>query len=145
MADMRIDGKCHYGNISYVFDWPGDESEIPVRSCGCTFCVKHGGTYTSHRDAKLVAIIRDEASVSKYRFGTGTADFFVCSQCGAVPFVTSEIQGRVFAVVNVNTFESVDQAILRQSVTNFDGEDTESRRDRRCRTWIPNVSIEKRA
>ena len=118
------------------------EAEIPVRSCGCTFCVKHGGTYTSHRDAKLEAVIRDQESVSKYRFGTGTADFFACSRCGAVPFVTSEIHDQVFAVVNVNTFEGVDRAILRESVTDFDGEDTESRLDRRRRTWIPNVSIE---
>jgi hypothetical protein len=138
---MKIEGKCHCGNISYVFDWPGDQSEIPVRSCGCTFCVKHCGTYTSHRDAKIEAVIHDEALVSKYRFGTGTADFFVCSRCGAVPFVTSEIQGRLFAVVNVNTFEGVDPSILKRSATNFDGEDTESRLDRRRRTWIPNVSI----
>lgn len=139
---MRIVGKCHCGNISYEFVWPGEESEIPVRSCGCTFCVKHGGTYTSHRDAKLTAVVHDEGLVSKYRFGTGTAEFFVCSLCGAVPFVTSQIKGRVFAVVNVNTFEGVDPAILKRSVTNFDGEDTESRLDRRHHTWIPNVSIE---
>lgn len=139
---MRIEGKCHCGNITYVFHWPGDASEIPVRSCGCTFCIKHGGTYTSHREAKLTAAIHDKESVSKYRFGTGTADFFVCSRCGAVPFVTSEIQGQVHAVVNVNTFEDVDRAIFRQSMTDFDGEDTESRLDRRRRTWIPNVSIE---
>lgn len=139
---MKIEGRCHCGNVTYVFHWPGDESVIPVRSCGCTFCVKHGGTYTSHRDAKLVAVIRDEASVSKYRFGTNTADFFVCSRCGTVPFVTSEIHGRIFAVVNVNTFEGVDRTILKQSATDFDGEDTESRLDRRRRTWIPNVAIE---
>jgi len=140
---MRIEGICHCGNIAYVFHWPGDESEIPVRACGSTFCVKHSGTYTSHRNAKLSAVTRDEALVSKYRFGTGTADFFVCSRCGAVPFVTSEIQGHLYAVVNVNTFEGVDQSVFCHSGTNFDGEDKESRLDRRRRTWIPNVSIEK--
>ena len=139
---MRIEGKCHCGNISYVFDWTGDRSEIPVRSCGCTFCVKHGGTYTSHRDATLEAVIRDDGLVSKYRFGTGTADFFVCSQCGAVPFVTSKIQNRLFAVVNVNTFEGIDKSILKRTATDFDGEDTENRLERRRRTWIQNVSIE---
>ena len=114
-----------------------------MRACGCTFCVKHGGTYTSHRSAKLSAVIRDEALVTKYRFGTSTADFFVCSRCGAVPFVTSEIQGHQYAVVNVNTFEGVDQSIFQYSSTNFDGEDTERRLDRRRRTWIPSVTIEK--
>jgi hypothetical protein len=141
---MRIEGKCHCGNITFVFHWPGDDSKIPVRACGCSFCVKHCGTYTSHLNAELSAVIRDEALVSKYRFGTGTADFFVCSQCGVVPFVVSEIQGHQYAVVNVNTFDGVDQSIFQHSSTNFDGEDTESRLNRRRRTWIPSVTIEKR-
>jgi len=143
MTAMMIEGRCHCGNITYVFHWPGDESEIPVRACGCTFCVKRSGTYTSHRDAKLSAVIRNESLVSEYRFGTGTADFFVCSRCGAVPFVTSEIQGHLYAVVNVNTFEGVDQSIFQHSCTNFDGENTESRLDRRRQTWIPSVTIGK--
>ncbi len=139
---MKIDGKCHCGNISYVFDWPGDGSKIPVRACSCTFCLKHGGTYTSHRDAKLSAVIRDQSLVSRYRFGTATAVFFVCSRCGAVPFITSEIDGRLYAVVNVNTFEGIDRSVFQRAVTNFDGEETKSRLDRRKRTWIPNVTIE---
>jgi len=138
---VKIEGRCHCGNISFVFHWPGDESKIPVRACGCTFCVKHTGTYTSHRDGKLSAVVLDDALVSKYRFGTNTADFWVCSRCGAVPFVTSEIEGVLFAVVNVNTIEGVDRSIFRQAVTDFDGEDTQSRLDRRARTWIPSVTI----
>jgi hypothetical protein len=90
-------------------------------------------------------VIRDELQVSKYRFGTGTADFFVCSRCGAVPFVTSEINGCLYAVVNVNTFEGVDRSVLQPSVSDFDGEDTTSRLARRARTWIPHVEITIRA
>lgn len=138
---MQIEGKCHCGNITYVFHWPGDESEIPVRACSCTFCTKHGGTYTSHREAKLSAVIHDETLLSPYQFGTGTAEFYVCSRCGAVPFVTSEIEGTLYAVVNVNTFEGVDPSIFVQAVTDFDGENTENRLDRRKSTWIPSVDI----
>ena len=62
-------------------------------------------------------------------------------RCGAVPFVTSMIQGRLYAVVNANTFEVVDRGLFRSAVTSFDGETPENRLERRRRTWIPNVTI----
>jgi hypothetical protein len=138
---MRIEGKCHCGNITYVLHWPGAGTDIPVRACGCTFCTKHGGVYTSHRDAGLAAVILDAGLVSRYRFGTETAEFYLCSRCGVVPFVTSAIAGNLYAVVNVNSFEGIDPACFSRAVTDFDGETTESRLDRRKRNWIPSVTI----
>jgi len=138
---MRIEGKCHCGNISYVLDWPGDETGILVRACGCTFCTKHGGSWTSHRDAELVADVGDASALSKYRFGTGTAEFYVCARCGAVPFVISAVDGRLYAVVNVNTFEGIDPSSLARTATNFEGEDTGERLERRKRSWIRTVTI----
>lgn len=138
---MHIAGKCHCGNISYALDWPGDGREIPTRACGCSFCTKHGGVWTSHRDAELAADVRDAALVSKYRFGTGTADFYVCGRCGVAPFVTSLIDDRLYAVVNVNTFEGVDSAVFVRTATSFDGEGTGERLERRKRGWIQRVRI----
>ena len=127
--------------MRYTLEWPAAQRSIPVRACGCTFCVKHGGRWTSHRDAKLVAKVENPALVSQYRFGTKTADFYVCGRCGAVPFVTSAIDGTRYAVVNVNTFDDVDRALLAESCTSFDGEGTGERLDRRKRNWIPDVAI----
>ena len=138
---MRIEGKCHCGAIAFVLQWPGEGSTIPVRACSCTFCTKHGGVYTSHRDAELAAVIHDRALVSRYRFGTETADFYLCSRCGVVPFVTSEIEGNLYAVVNVNSFEGIDPSRFSRAVTDFDGETTESRLERRKRNWIPSVTV----
>jgi len=142
---MRIEGKCHCGNISFALRWPGDGVEIPVRVCGCTFCIKHGGAWTSHRDAELMAEIRDDTLVSKYRFGTSTADFYVCARCGAVPFVISAIDARLYAVVNVNTFEGINRSSLVQTTANFDGEGTGDRLERRKQNWIRAVHISKSA
>ena len=138
---MRIEGKCHCGNVRYVLNWPGDGIEIPNRACGCTFCAKHGASWTSNRDSELVAQIRDASLVSKYRFGTGTADFYVCVRCGAVPFVTSAIDDRLYAVVNVNTFEGIDLSASVRRAADFDGEDTGERLERRKRNWIGTVRI----
>ena len=139
---MHIEGKCHCGNITYGLHWPGEGTNIPVRACSCSFCTKHGGTYTSHRDAELAAVVHDQALVSRYMFGTETAEFFLCSRCGVVPFVTSTIDAATFAVVNVNSFEDVDPGELDSSPTDFDGETVENRLARRRRGWIPDVTIE---
>ncbi len=136
---MLIDGRCHCGNIAFVLDWPDGSREIPARACGCSFCVKHGGVWTSNPRASLDVAIADAASVSKYAFGTGTATFHVCARCGAVPVVTSEVGGRLYAVANVNAMEGLDASRLQRAGTNFDGEDVETRLARRQRNWIPNV------
>jgi hypothetical protein len=138
---MRIEGRCHCGNISYALQWPGDGAEIPVRVCGCSFCTTHGGAWTSHRDAELIAQVREPALVAKYRFGTGTADFHVCARCGAVPLVTSGIDDRLYAVVNVNTLEGVKASSLVRTATRFDGESAGDRLERRKRNWIRTVRI----
>ncbi len=138
---MRLNGKCHCGNVAFELEWEGDPPEIPARACGCTFCVKHGGVWTSHPKSRLAVTIREAALVSKYAFGTRTATFHVCSRCGSVPLVTSEIADHLYAVVNVNTLENVDRAWLRRGNANFDGEDVESRLARRSRNWIADVRI----
>jgi len=56
--------------------------------------------------------------------------------------VTSRIDGRLYAVVSVNAFESVDPSLLRRaSAMTFDGENEEVRLARRKRTWIANVEF----
>jgi hypothetical protein len=138
---MLINGKCHCGGIAFELEWKGDPREIPARACGCSFCVKHGGIWTSNPNSKLAVAFRDAALVSKYAFGTGTATFYVCSRCGTVPLATSEIANHLYAVVNVNVFENVDQSRLRRATANFEGEDVESRLARRERNWIADVRI----
>jgi len=138
---MLLIGQCHCGNIAFELEWRGDPGAIPARACGCSFCVKHGGVWTSNPDSRLAVAIRDASLVSKYAFGTRTAVFYVCSRCGSVPLVTSDIENHLHAVVNVNMLENVDPASLLRTPASFDGEDTESRLARRARNWIADVSF----
>jgi hypothetical protein len=139
---VRITGKCHCGNIALELEWAGEPPEVPARACGCTFCVKHGGVWTSHPSARLSVAIRDASSVSTYAFATRTATFHVCKQCGVVPIVTCEIASRLYAVVNVNVLENVDPSWLRRTAASFDGENVDYRLARRARNWIGDVRIE---
>jgi len=143
VVGMNIIGSCHCGNISYSLEWPDDSGDIPARACGCTFCVKHGGVWTSHPQATLRARVTESGMVARYAFGTETASFLVCARCGVAPLVTSLIDEITYAVVNVNSFDGVDRSRIRPQPATFEGEDLQSRLDRRRRNWIGNVILER--
>jgi len=138
---VLICGSCHCGNISFELQWEPEPAEIPARACTCSFCTKHGGVWTSCRTGKLTVSVADPANVSRYVFGTGTAQFHICTRCGVVPVVTSEIDGNTYAVVSVNAFQGFDRSRLRLASATFDAEDEESRLARRKRNWIPSVNF----
>lgn len=139
---MQIHAACHCRNIRFTLDWPDEPPSIPARQCTCTFCLKHGGVWTATPAGRLRVQVQDPDRVSHYAFGTRTADFHVCAVCGAVPVVTSEIDGRRYAVVNVNCFEDVDPARLQRVEVSFDGEAEDARLARRARNWIGDVQFE---
>lgn len=138
---MLIHGSCHCGNIAFELTWEPDPREIPARACSCSFCTKHGGVWTSNPKGRLRVDVKDPSLVSMYSFETGTAIFHVCGRCGAVPVVTSEIEGRLYAVVSVNAFNDVDPSLLARAPISFEGETVGSRLDRRKRNWIADVEV----
>ncbi|HMA87630.1 MAG TPA: hypothetical protein VKP89_02675 [Burkholderiales bacterium] len=138
---MLINGRCHCGNIKFSLRWEPEPAQIPARACTCSFCAKHGGVWTSCPTGSLRVTVANPLLVSKYAFGTKTADFHVCSRCGVVPVVTSKIGGRVYAVVSVNAFEGFDAALLSRAQASFDGEGLDDRLSRRKRNWIPDVEF----
>lgn len=140
-SSMQINGSCHCGNISFSLEWPGDAPEIPARRCGCSFCLKHGGVWTSNPQASLRARITEAGMVTRYAFGTETAHFLVCARCGVAPVVTSEIEGTMYAVVNVNAFDNVESSHIRIQPASFEGEEVASRLERRRHNWIADVVL----
>ncbi len=136
---MLIAGKCHCGNISFSLSWEPSPTEIPARACGCSFCTKHVGVWTSNPQGSLKIVVKDPSRVSRYEFGTRTAEFHICSRCGIVPVVTSRIDDRLYAVVNVNAFEGIDPSLIRRAPVSFEDEVPESRLARRKRNWIASV------
>jgi hypothetical protein len=136
---MLINGRCHCDNISFALKWEPEPSEIPARACMCSFCVKHGGVWTSCPTSSLKVFVRQPSRVSRYTFGTKTAWFHVCTSCGIVPVVTSRIDGRLYAVVGVNAFEGVEPSRLRRTSATFEEETEDARLARRKRNWIGDV------
>lgn len=143
MKNQLISGSCHCGAITYQLETDFQLKDLPIRIriCTCDFCTKSGNRYISDAKAHL-AVYWDEAKVNRYHFGTKTADFIICKQCGIMPFVLSEIEGHYYAVVNFNTITEQNQSDQKDIPRlNYDGELIKDRLDRRIKNWIGKVTI----
>ncbi len=138
---MLINGGCHCRNISFQLDWRPEPEFIPARACDCSFCVKHGGVWTSCPTGRLQVTLHEPDQVSVYAFETKTADFHVCRNCGVVPVVSCSIDAQLHAVVSVNAFDDVARSLVRQASASFGAEATGDRLARRKRNWIAQVEF----
>jgi hypothetical protein len=130
-----LDGACHCGAITIQFETRREPSELPVRICGCSFCVKHRPRYTSDPSGHVTIRIRSDADVSRYRFGLRLADFLVCRTCGV--FVAAyEPAGR--AVINLDVLaRGAELTAVATIFTAYDSEDAQARTARRTKNWTP--------
>jgi hypothetical protein len=134
-------GSCHCAALHVRLETALQPAELPVRLCGCTFCLRHRPRYTSDPAGELAIEIAGEEAVSRYRFGLRLADFLVCRACGVFvaafePDDDDPARGR--AVVNLDVLDR--RAELSAPATRFtayDDEDAPTRRARRRRGWTP--------
>jgi len=131
-------GSCHCGNVTYELGWPDDLPLVP-RRCSCTFCAKHSPVYVGHPRASLSVVARDPSAISKYEFGTRTALFHCCANCGVFLFATCVIDGREYAVLNANTLDGLAPPVTE--TRNYDGEEVTDRLARRSTNWIANFTM----
>lgn len=139
---ILLEGGCHCGANRYRLHWPQAGTRLPARRCTCTFCKRFNGTWTSHPDAALNILESSEHPLSRYRFGTATADFLFCSRCGVALVATCEVAGSLRAVVNVNTLDGVEDLEWDRSDSVLDAETLDQRLGRRMKNWIAQVELE---
>ncbi len=139
---VLLRGGCHCGDLEYQLEWPENPVLMPARRCGCSFCTRFNGTWTSHPSASLVIRESRENPAIRYRFGTATADFLICSRCGIAIAATCDAGKGLQAVVNVNTLAEEQAIRFDASDSNFDGEAVQDRLQRRTANWIGQVQIQ---
>ncbi len=110
-----------------------EPADLPVRTCGCTFCLRHRPRYTS--DPAGHVTIGGGAVASPYRFGLRLADFLICRTCGV--FVAAyEPAGR--AVINLESLDRrAEFTATTLQLTIYDTEDVAARTARRSANWTP--------
>jgi hypothetical protein len=126
-------GSCHCGQLQLAFDSARAPEELPVRTCGCTFCQRHAGRYTSDHDGRVVFTEADPRLTSRYRFGLMSADFLICARCGVFVGAVSED----LAVINTLALDDRHRYTQPARAMDFDGESLEERLARRRVSWTP--------
>jgi hypothetical protein len=133
---MEHQGGCHCGNIRVRVRLTQRPAEMPVRSCACSFC-RAQGTRTVSDPAGQADLWADWSLVQKYRFGSRTADYLLCRQCGVYIGAVCEMPDGCRAVINTLCLD--DRAAFTQQATHpdYDRETMEVRLARRARNWMP--------
>lgn len=133
-------GNCHCGNIHFTFSSEKNENEFTPRTCSCSFCRHHGGSYISDPAGKVELNFKNKDKVSFYQFGHKTAKFVICKNCGSLMMAISTIEERDYAVINIRSM--LDHEFSgKDTSTNFDGETIMGRLERRAENWIGHVVI----
>jgi len=128
---MDFSGACHCGEASFVFETAG---ALAPRACQCGFCRRHNARTVS--DPGGAALLTLGAKVSRYRFGSRTTDFLICARCGVYVGATVEIEGQLYAALNLNAFDD-PRLDLEAAPVSYDGESAEVKADRRRSNWTP--------
>lgn len=135
MTEYR--GGCHCGLVRLTYRTAVEPARWPLRHDGCSFCHKHGVVATSDPTAEVVFAFVDGARERRYRFGTRTADFLICSECGVFVAAVTETAGGPRAVINARALSGVTLDLGRVTVVSLEGESAEARQARRARNWTP--------
>lgn len=128
---MRHRGQCHCGAVRLAFE---TEAPLAPRACQCRFCRKHNARTVA--DPGGEAVLTLGPGTIHYSFGTGATDFLICGRCGIYVGAAAEIDGRLYATLNLNAFDDPRLDLLATPVS-YDGEDADAKADRRRVRWTP--------
>jgi hypothetical protein len=140
-----LDGRCHCGVITIQLATERAPHDLPVRVCGCSFCVRHRPAYTSDPSGHVTIRAASEDALVRYRFGLRLADFLICRTCGVFVGAFEPGAGEAGAaassgraVVNLAVLDRARDFIAEPTqFTAYDSEDVATRTARRARGWTP--------
>jgi len=131
-----LSGSCHCGNVRVDLETAKEPEDLPVRTCGCTFCARHRPRYTSDPQGMLRISVADDRALGRYRFGLRLADFLFCLRCGVyVAAYEPGSPGR--AVVNLHVLADAARFTSAPAAMDFAAEDETARLARRAKSWTP--------
>jgi len=113
-------GSCHCGAIQFEIDTVIDR----VTECNCSACTKKGILH--HRVApENFRLVRGEAALGTYRFGSGLARHHFCTVCGIHTFTRPRAAPELYTV-NVRCLDDYDLQKEKPEVLHFDGRNWET-------------------
>ena len=101
-------GGCHCGAVAFEVEAP---AKIAALECNCSICRMTGFLHLIVPQSRL-QILRGEADLAEYGFGTRTARHLFCKHCGIKSFYVPRSPPDGFSVnvrcLDHSTIESVD-------------------------------------
>jgi hypothetical protein len=142
MSAHRFEGRCHCGNVAFVFEASAGLDVLGLRADQCSFCRAHSARATSDPNGAIHLSVREAAKLARYRFGLRTADFLVCAECGVFIGALMRENERQWITVNANAFRPPPPADFPISPVDYDSEDISSRLARRKARWTPAFGLD---
>ena len=134
---MEYQGGCHCGNLRVRVRLTRPAEEMPVRSCACSFCRSHGTRTVSDPAGHAEVSARDWTLVGRYRFGSRTADYLLCRECGVYIGAMCETAAGPRCVINTLCLSELASFTGEAMRPDYDGEAMETRLARRSANWMP--------
>ncbi len=131
----RFEGGCHCGRVRVAFESRSPGTLTP-RSCQCSFCRRHGALNVSD-PAGFLAIEAQAGALHRYRFGRKGIDMLLCAECGTYVAAVAEIEGALFATLNLTGAGIRDLALGTAEPVDYDNETDAARLARRRAKWTP--------
>jgi hypothetical protein len=125
------EGGCHCGAVRITF---ATDRPLSPRACQCGFCRRHDARMVSDPEGSARLALGPEAR--RYRFGTRTTDYLFCGRCGIYVGAVAEIDGALYATLNLNAFEDARRDLIAAPVS-YEGETAAGKAERRRRKWTP--------
>ena len=115
---MKLEGGCHCRAVRFEAEVP---KRIEILDCNCSICAMTGFRHliVPHGDFRLLS---GREALTRYRFGTGTAEHLFCSLCGVKSFYQPRSHPEAWSL-NFNALDDVSG--LDVTAQAFDGRNWE--------------------
>lgn len=137
-SDMSMRGNCKCNNIEVV--WRTVDFSLVPRACQCEYCLAKGAAYVGKSGTAVEVLVHKERLHRVIEHGSGSARFHECANCGDVVFVTADIDGEVYGVLNALCMKNT-LGFPSQVKTDFRGYSAEQKRERWRQNWCYPVTI----
>lgn len=131
-------GSCECKNIEV--QWKTiDYSSVP-RACQCDYCRAKSAAYVSKSASAVDVVIHNPGLHRIVTHGTGTAQFHECGYCGTLVFVSCEIDGIIYGVLNAACLDN-KFGFAKPVAMDFSNQPVAERLLRRQQNWCYPVNI----
>jgi hypothetical protein len=134
---MIYRGACHCGAVSAEYE---TDAPVRLRHDGCSFCASRGVKSASDPSGRLS--ITSKRRLIRYRFEHRTADYLICSVCGAYVGACMDGPRGPVGVINVVGLDIPELRNEPATTASLEGETPDERIQRRLSRWTPMTLTE---